>query len=511
VPRRRWVLAVAVSLLAGALAVSAGGEPAAGAGTPKPTPITVPGGLRPGAVASVTGDCELAQVTCRPTRSGSCTSNTSQVNHPASMKVLVRADRTTTAVSIQTVPFDQYVENVLPNEWIPSWDGDALKAGAVAVKSYAWYWATHFGGYVNGDPTQCFDVTDDADFQVYKAGSALARTTTAVQQTWPFAARVGGRILQASYRAFLDNAGEACGAFADGTTLSQYGTQACNEASTANKYNVILAKYYSGLQLTTARQKRTAHDFTFLQKSTPATFSAGHWSIADGYPTTITFGFSGDIPTVIDSGDGFARVGTFHPATGTWYLGTATGGRADTIAYGASTDVPVPAHYAGVSQATVLAVFRPSDGTWHLRGRTGAHYGQRGDIPVPGHYAGTAANDYADTVAVFRPANGGWYRPGLATVAYGRQGDIPAPADYDGNGTTDLAVYRPSTHTFYVSGRSGVIFGIAGDVPVTGDFNGDGKADIAVYRPSTHTLWIHGQAAVTLGAGTPIGQAPYRG
>jgi hypothetical protein len=522
VPRRRHTLptALAALLAVGVVAVTAL-APAAAAPAPAPAPtptlapITVPGGLQPGEATAVAGDCELAQVTCKPARAGSCSGNTSQTVAPATIRVLVRTGATTVAIH-GPVPFEQYVEDVLPNEWISSWDGDALKAGAVAVKSYAWYWATHFGGYLNSDPAQCFDVTDDQDFQVYRAGSAVARTTSAVQQTWPFVARVGGRVLQTFYRSFLNNQTEGCGAFANGTTMSQWGTQNCVEASTANKYNVILGKYYfPGLQLTTARQQRTPHDFTFLQKSTPATFRAGHWSIADGYtpPTAFTFGYSGDIPTVIDSGDGFARVGVFHPATGTWYLGTATGGVASKIAYGGASDVPVPAHYSGVSKATVIAIFRPADGTWHRRGLAGVQYGQKGDIPVPGHYAGTAANDFADQIALFRPSSGRWYRLGLTSVGYGQKGDIPAPADYDGNGTTDIALYRPSMHTFYVRGHASVHYGVTGDVPVTGDFNGDGRADFAVYRPSTHTLWIRGLAQVSVGAAgdTPVGKAPYRG
>ncbi|MDT4914264.1 MAG: hypothetical protein QOC66_3392, partial [Pseudonocardiales bacterium] len=312
-PRRRLVLPIAVSLLAAGLVVTLTGAPAGAA----PTPITVPGGLRPGEVAAA-GDCELGAVTCRPARSGSCTGNTSQTSPPVSIKVLVRTG--TSTVEISSVPFQQYVEDVLPNEWIPSWDGDALKAGAIAVKSYAWYWATHFGGYVDGDPAQCFDVTDDTDFQKYVAGSGAqpdsARTTKVVQQTWPFVAREGGKVLETSYRADLSSPTEGCAAFADGTTMSQVGTQACNEASTANKYNVILGKYYfPGLQLATAQQRRTPYDFTFLQKSTPTAFHAGHWTLGDGYGTTFSFGTTGDLPTITDVGDGFARIGVFRPAT----------------------------------------------------------------------------------------------------------------------------------------------------------------------------------------------------
>jgi hypothetical protein len=410
-----------------------------------------------------------------------------------------------------------YVENVLPNEWVASWDGDALKAGAVAVKSYAWYWVTHFGGYLGGDPANCFDVTDDTNFQVYKANSANARTTAAVLASWPVTARVGGRVLQTFYRAYLNSSSEACGAFADGSTLSQWGTQNCNEASTGYKYNVILAKYYyPGLQLATARQLRTPHDFQFLQRSTRALFRAGTWSIDDGYPTTFHFGVTGDLPTITTAGDGFARIGVFRPSTAIWYTGSATGSVASWVRFGQTGDIPVAAQYAGVSKPTVLAVFRPATSVWYEATAGGGiayrkQWGARGDIPVPGHYFGSAANDYADGIAVFRPASGRWYIPGHSSVQWGVRGDIPIPADYDGNGTTDIAVYRPSTHYFYVRGTPRVQWGLTGDVPVTGDYTGDGRADLVVYRPSTHAWYVHGTAKIVFGSSgaVPIGKAPY--
>ena len=482
--------------------------------TSSPAWISRPGGLRPNQAASATGDCQLAGVTCKPYSPTSCTGYSSQATPPATIRVLVRTSPT--VAQVQTIPFQTYVENVLPNEWPASWDHDALGAGAVAVKSYAWYWVTNFGGYL-GTKADCFDVTDDTAFQVYRANSANPRTTAAVLATWPVALREGGRIVQASYRAYLSSSSEACGQFADGSTLSQYGSQTCNEASTGNKYNVILGKYYyPGLQLATAQQLRTAHDFQFLQRSTRVVFAAGHWIIDDGYPTTFSFGLAGDRPVITTDGDGFAHIGVFHPSNATWYIGDPTGRIESRIHFGATGDVPVPAQYAGVQKPTVLAVYRPSNGIWYEATAGGRiafeqHYGATGDIPVPGHYEGSAATGYADGVALFRPSNGSWYVPGQYPVHFGTKGDIPMPADYDGNGATDLAVYRPSTHIFYLFGHPGYHYGVAGDIPVTGDFTGDGKADLAIYRPATHQWYVHDSTTEVFGfaGGVPIGAAPY--
>ncbi|WP_217920141.1 peptidase inhibitor family I36 protein [Actinomadura sp. BRA 177] len=71
---------------------------------------------------------------------------------------------------VDRVSFKTYVKNVLPNEWITSWPSESLKAGAMAVKSYGWYWALHSTRKTSDG--RCFDVYDTTSSQVYKPGSA---------------------------------------------------------------------------------------------------------------------------------------------------------------------------------------------------------------------------------------------------------------------------------------------------------------------------------------------------
>ena len=354
--RTRRVLAPAMAVAALVVATSSATSPAsAGPAVPTPTPVTHPGGLtptqlrtqartgfRPAAARATAAVCGNGTIHCKPGYSGSCTGYSSQSTPPATIRVLVHTSSTKT--SIQAVPFETYVENVLPNEWVAGWDGDSLKAGAVAVKSYAWYWVTHYGGYVGATATStdCFDVTDDTSFQVYRANSAQPRTTTAVQATWPYRLTQNGQVFQAGYAAYLNNSSESCGADANGYQLSQWGSQNCVEANTGNKFPVILEAYYAGVQLATSRQLTTLHDFVYDQTSSKVTWDAatGNWSIDDGYPTTLRYGLPGDIPTVMTTGDGFARVGVFRPSNGTWYVGNATGHTAKTVPFGTSGGHP---------------------------------------------------------------------------------------------------------------------------------------------------------------------------
>jgi hypothetical protein len=84
---------------------------------------------------------------------------------PATIRVWRRAlDGSTASCSgrVDVIPFEQYVKGVLPHEWIASWDDEALKAGAVAIRTYAAYWVNAGGKYT------CADIDDTTASQVYQ-------------------------------------------------------------------------------------------------------------------------------------------------------------------------------------------------------------------------------------------------------------------------------------------------------------------------------------------------------
>jgi hypothetical protein len=155
--------------------------------------------------------------------------------------VHTRAGRGSIPIGIVTVPFRDYVRNVVPSEWAPWWLPASLQAGALAVKTRGWYWVNHFGGYLD-TPDNCFDVTDDTQFQRYIPGNTTAATDAAVSATWPVLALQRGAIFPASFQANLSTVGEGCGVAVDGTTLSQWGTQAC--ASQGMSALQMLTRYY---------------------------------------------------------------------------------------------------------------------------------------------------------------------------------------------------------------------------------------------------------------------------
>jgi hypothetical protein len=142
---------------------------------------------------------------------------------------------------VDRVDFKTYVKNVLPNEWITSWPRASLESGAMAVKSYAWYWALHSTRKTSGGA--CYDVRDDTGDQVYRPSSAQTATSAAVDSTWSARMTRSGNILQAHYCATTT----ACGAWVPGNWLSQYGSR--DLANAGNTYQAILRYYYSDIAI----------------------------------------------------------------------------------------------------------------------------------------------------------------------------------------------------------------------------------------------------------------------
>jgi hypothetical protein len=188
------------------------------------------------------------------------------------------------------------------------------------------------------------------------------------------------------------------------------------------------------------------------------------------------------------TGNGCGDLALFRPSNGSWHVPGA-----GAIQVGQAGDIPVPGDYDGDGLAEA-AVFRRADATWHFSDRIVQH-GMRGDLPVPADYNG----DGRLQIAVFRPATGSWHIEGEAPVPWGVPGDIPVPADYDGDGRADLAIYRPAEGRWRIQGQPDVLWGIQTDIPVPADYDGDGRADIAVYRRADSAWHVRGQFVTSWG------------
>jgi len=156
---------------------------------------------------------------------GVCTGWTSTIVPPQTIRVL----RTSGAASgtVQIVPFRQYVYNVMGFEWSPG-PTDAVRAGAIAVKQYAWYWTVVWRGKRAADGS-CYDVIDTTQDQLYRPESARTAQSLidAVDATWTISLRKGGRLFSTGYRT---GSSVDCGADADGWILYQASLYRCVRA-----------------------------------------------------------------------------------------------------------------------------------------------------------------------------------------------------------------------------------------------------------------------------------------
>jgi stage II sporulation SpoD-like protein len=154
----------------------------------------------------------------------------------------IRVFRTATG-AVQTVDFRAYVKNVLSREWISSWTTESIRAGALAVKNYAWYQILHWRGYLN-EAGACFDVFDSTRDQVYDPSRpTYVAMAAAVDATWTTLATKGGRIFATYYNGGAP--GEACGANANGWRMYQWGSQSCGIAGRSAAD--IMRIYYAGV------------------------------------------------------------------------------------------------------------------------------------------------------------------------------------------------------------------------------------------------------------------------
>lgn len=173
---------------------------------------------------------------------------------PSTIRVAIRSENPSgepdprgKIIWVQTVPFKQYVEDCLPNEWMPSWDLESLKAGAMAIKMFAWYHHLH---PVTIDGFN-FDVDNTTNFQSFRYLSRQPETNRAINQIYSYAyVKPNGEIIELNYRAGIRNSPNW--QYRNAQKMAQWGSEYW--AKEGRTYLQILQFYYMDRSL---RQIRT--------------------------------------------------------------------------------------------------------------------------------------------------------------------------------------------------------------------------------------------------------------
>ena len=179
-----------------------------------------------------------------------CTNWKSTYTPPKTIRVL--RSYGSASGKVQVVPFRDYVENVIAWEWPEAYPTQALRAGAVAVKQYGWYYARTWRGGKTGSGA-CYDVKDTSVDQIYRpeTRSAGPNQLKAVAMTWNLSIRRtrNGKPGAFILTGYLPGSVATCGAEKNGYRLYQKGVKAC--ANDGLTFEQIARIYYGKtLQLT---------------------------------------------------------------------------------------------------------------------------------------------------------------------------------------------------------------------------------------------------------------------
>lgn len=158
-----------------------------------------------------------------------CTAWTSWVVPPETIRVYREAYGRAKG-TVQAVSFRKWTEDVLGTQMPGYYPIEALKANAIAVKQYGWYYVMHYRGgrAPNG---ACYDVADAGDgFYRPEVYDPSASQLKAVAATWPYSLRKrdwrtgASRMFLTGYRS---GAFVKCGTDSDGFRLYQHSAFDC--------------------------------------------------------------------------------------------------------------------------------------------------------------------------------------------------------------------------------------------------------------------------------------------
>jgi len=135
--------------------------------------------------------------------------------------------------TVEVVDFKEYAKHVLPNEWVNSWPWESLRAGAMAVKMYAWSYIAAGGKWPDAD---VYDSTCD---QVYNPAVSYASTNQSVDFIWNWRLTRGTQLLRTFYRALYS---QCVSADLEGNCMGQ--VESAEMAYDLHTWDEILLEFY---------------------------------------------------------------------------------------------------------------------------------------------------------------------------------------------------------------------------------------------------------------------------
>ncbi len=173
-------------------------------------------------------------VTCKSGLDGAVMIN--KHSYPETVYFLNRGDGW---IVINQLPLERYVSSVVGAEMPSHWNPEALKAQAIAARSYA---LVHLVRPADAD----FNLGDTTRWQAYKGlNSQSEPTSTAAEATKGLVLSLQGGLVESLYASTSEISAEAHSHL--GASMSQHGAQKL--AMKGLKFNEILARYYVGASL----------------------------------------------------------------------------------------------------------------------------------------------------------------------------------------------------------------------------------------------------------------------
>jgi hypothetical protein len=292
----------------------------------------------------------------RPPRSDTgktCTGWGSDLVPPQTIKVLFEGN-------VEQRDFMFYVKHVLPREWPPPWPDNSLRAGAIAVKTYAWHRAMPNGARASG--SGCFDIYSTTDDQVFDPTFSHANTDQAVNVTFGSVSRKSGQIYLAQY--WAGTQGDPCAEVTSGPyagRMNQWGTVTC--ANQGMAWPDIVQTFYptSGWKY--------LRNLMLNPNAESSAMYAWEW----GPNTTVTRGTDDPIEgsysfhVVGGTNGAFYQGAQFNGSSSTTYHAEARLKCRQTNPGNCSIQMKVIAILAnGNTYEKVKSISEPDDGTWRL-------------------------------------------------------------------------------------------------------------------------------------------------